>query len=422
MVIDFRIRPPYKGFMNLGIVRNWQSVPDDPRKMRPTGFERLPVPSMEHASVDMLVDEMKAAGITKGVLHGRHTGNARYGDVSNAEVNELLLRYPGLFVALAGISPNAPDALEEIEHCVRDWGFKGVALDPGWCSPAMYATDPKIEPILDLCQQLGVFVSITMSAYGGPDLSYCDPTPLVPMLRKFPKVNVVIPHGCWPKVQEAVGVALLCPNLYLAPDCYFFLRNMPMRHEYANAANSFLKYRFLFSTSYPIRGFAQAIEDWKNAGLEPESLQRRAGGRETLRAGNTRPGYPFPRPPSFPTGSEWWGTDSGAFRYASKRMERGSPRLEPFPLSEHTYRRAFSLWPMRFFPRKSAVKPDRFPCLHGDPLQYMVYQSKPCATKGFTVYRRALYGKTRLRSGDALFQGVRHLFRYKRSYVDRTAS
>ena len=274
MVIDFRIRPPYKGFMNLGIVRNWQSVPDDPRKMRPTGFERLPVPSMEHASVDMLVDEMKAAGITKGVLHGRHTGNARYGDVSNAEVNELLLRYPGLFVALAGISPNAPDALEEIEHCVRDWGFKGVALDPGWCSPAMYATDPKIEPILDLCQQLGVFVSITMSAYGGPDLSYCDPTPLVPMLRKFPKVNVVIPHGCWPKVQEAVGAALLCPNLYLAPDCYFFLRNMPMRHEYANAANSFLKYRFLFSTSYPIRGFAQAIEDWKNAGLEPESLQR----------------------------------------------------------------------------------------------------------------------------------------------------
>ena len=57
-------------------------MPDDPRKMRPTGFERLPVPSMEHASVDMLVDEMKAAGITKGVLHGRHTGNARYGDVS----------------------------------------------------------------------------------------------------------------------------------------------------------------------------------------------------------------------------------------------------------------------------------------------------------------------------------------------------
>ncbi len=275
MVIDFRIRPPYKGFMNLGIVRNWQSVPDDPSKMRPTGFERLPVPSMEHASVDMLVDEMKAAGITKGVLHGRHTGNARYGDVSNAEVNELLLRYPGLFVALAGISPNAPDALEEIEHCVRDWGFKGVALDPGWCSPAMYATDPKIEPILDLCQQLGVFVSITMSAYGGPDLSYCDPTPLVPMLRKFPKVNVVIPHGCWPKVQEAVGVALLCPNLYLAPDCYFFLRNMPgcatntpmLRIRSSNTASS-------SPPAIPSGDSRRPLKTGKTPGSEPESLQR----------------------------------------------------------------------------------------------------------------------------------------------------
>ena len=58
MVIDFRIRPPYKGFMNLGIVRNWQSVPDDPRKMRPTRIEPHPVPSKEHSSLDMLVEEM----------------------------------------------------------------------------------------------------------------------------------------------------------------------------------------------------------------------------------------------------------------------------------------------------------------------------------------------------------------------------
>lgn len=147
MVIDFRIRPPYKGFMNLGIVRNWQSVPDDPRKMRPTGFERLPVPSMEHASVDMLVDEMKAAGITKGVLHGRHTGNVRYGDVSNAEVNELLLRYPGLFVALAGISPNAPDALEEIEPSATG-ALRAWPLIPAGAAPPCTLPIPRSSPSL----------------------------------------------------------------------------------------------------------------------------------------------------------------------------------------------------------------------------------------------------------------------------------
>lgn len=37
MVIDFRIRPPYKGFMNLGIRQKLAVRADDPRKMRPTG-------------------------------------------------------------------------------------------------------------------------------------------------------------------------------------------------------------------------------------------------------------------------------------------------------------------------------------------------------------------------------------------------
>ncbi len=275
MVIDFRIRPPYKSFMDLKIVKNWQNVvPATPKDIRPTGFERRPVPSVDLADVDLMVKEMEEAGVVHGVLMGRQTGSPVYGDTDNAHVHELVQKYPGRFTGFAGISPHSPTALEEIEKCVRDWGFKGIAIDPGWNAPAIYGNDPRMEPILDLCQQLGAIVSVTMSVYGGPDLSYTDPTPMLPLIRKFSKVNFVFAHGCWPKVQEAVGVALLCPNLYLAPDCYFFLRNMPMRHEYANAANSFLKYRFLFSTSYPIRGFAQAIEDWKNAGLEPESLQR----------------------------------------------------------------------------------------------------------------------------------------------------
>lgn len=148
MVIDFRTCPPYKGFMNLGIVRNWQSVPDDPRKMRPTGFERLPVPSMEHASVDMLVDEMKAAGITKGVLHGRHTGNARYGDVSNAEVNELLLRYPGLFVALAGISPTRRTPLRRSSIASATGALRAWPLIPAGAVPPCTPPIPRSSPSL----------------------------------------------------------------------------------------------------------------------------------------------------------------------------------------------------------------------------------------------------------------------------------
>ena len=274
MIIDFRIRPPFKSFMGLKIVKNWQNVvPATPRDVRPTGFERRPVPSVDQADIDLMVREMDEAGVTHGVIMGRQTGSPVYGDTDNADVYELTQKYPGRFFGFAGISPHSPTALEEIEHCVKDWGFRGIAVDPGWCAPAIYGNDPKMEPILDLCRQLDIPVSITMSVYGGPDLSYTDPSALVPMLRRWNKVRFVFAHGCWPKVQEAVGVALLCGNVYLSPDAYFYVRSMPMHEAYAAAANSFLKYRFLFASSYPLRGFAQCLENWHERGLEHEALK-----------------------------------------------------------------------------------------------------------------------------------------------------
>ena len=62
MIIDFRIRPPFKSFMGLKIVKNWQNVvPATPRDVRPTGFERRPVPSVDQADIDLMVREMDEA-------------------------------------------------------------------------------------------------------------------------------------------------------------------------------------------------------------------------------------------------------------------------------------------------------------------------------------------------------------------------
>lgn len=273
MVIDFRIRPVFKGFLNLGIIKAWRNIPTDPRAMRPTGFERRHVPSVAEADIDMMVKEMEDAGIVHGVIMGRETGNPVYGGVPNQDIHELMERYPGRFSGFAGICPHDASALAEIEHCVKDWGFKGVSLDPGWCNPAIHAHDEKIYPILDLCQQLEISVAFAMSAYTGPDLTYCDPSLLMPVLKKFPRLNFIICHACWPKVEEVLGVAAVCPNLYLVPDCYFYVRNMPFAEQYVKAANSFMKYRMIFGSGYPIRGFGQCVENWSERGLEPEALR-----------------------------------------------------------------------------------------------------------------------------------------------------
>ena len=273
MIIDFRIRPPYKSFMNLGIIKGWQKgLEPDPRKMKPTGFERRFVPSVAEGSLELMVKEMDAAGITHGVIMGRRTNNPVYGDADNADVYELAERYPGRFFGFGGIAPTSPSALEEMEHCAKVYGFKGISIDAGWCAPPLQGADPAMEPIMELAEQLGLIVVFTMSAYVGPDLSFTDPSPMLPMLRRYKNVKVVLAHGCWPKIQEALGVALLCDNVYLSPDCYFYVRNMPMQMEIARAANSFLKHRLLFASSYPIRGFEQCVENWSDRGLAPDSL------------------------------------------------------------------------------------------------------------------------------------------------------
>ena len=273
MIIDFRIRPPFKSFMNLEIIQGWrQGLDPDPRKMKPTGFERRFVPSVAEGSIDLMVKEMDAAGITYGVIMGRQTSNPVYGDADNADVYELTRLYPGRFFGFGGIAPTSPTALEDMEQCAKKYGFKGIAIDAGWCNPPLPPGDPALEPIMDLAEQLGLIVVFTMSAYVGPNLSFTDPGPMLPMLRRHKKVNVVFAHGCWPKIQEALGVALLCRNVYLSPDCYFYVRNMPMQMEITRAANSFLKHRLLFASSYPIRGFEQCVEYWGERGLDKDSL------------------------------------------------------------------------------------------------------------------------------------------------------
>lgn len=88
-VFDFRIRPPYKGYMNLGIIKAWRNIPTGPRQMRPTGFERRHVESVAKADVNLMVKEMEEANVIGGVLMGRETLNPVYGGVPNEDLHEL---------------------------------------------------------------------------------------------------------------------------------------------------------------------------------------------------------------------------------------------------------------------------------------------------------------------------------------------
>ncbi len=274
MVIDFRVRPPYKSFLQLGIFPRWANPVTDPLKMSPFGMGRDPVPSCEQGSMELFLKEMDEAGVNKCVVMGRRTRNSSTGagNVEAEELRELALAYPDRFLPFAGIDPTDDDAPAQVEQA-GNMGFKGISMDPGWCVPALYADDNRVLRVCEACERLGLIAVITHSAVVGPDLGYCDPCAIQHVAQAFPHLNIVVAHASWPNIEKALGMAMLCPNVYLCPDVYFYTDNMPMSEHLVTAANGYLKYRMLFASTYPVGGLKQSVEKWSRKGLTQEALR-----------------------------------------------------------------------------------------------------------------------------------------------------
>lgn len=269
MIIDFRLRPPFKSYLGLHLFATGGS--GDPRFLSP--FTCEPAPSKVHGSIDMFMQEMDEAGVTKGVIMGRMGGPA-YGAVSNDDIYELYNMYPDRFYMFGGVNLNdVPAALDEIDRVV-ELGFKGVAVEGGWNEPPMYPDDKRIYPIYEKCQKLDIIVSLTASLYLGPDLSYIDPIRVQHIASDFSKLIIVIPHGGWPYAMEYVALGMMYNNLWFAPDFYVYLPGIPGANLYVEAANSYLANRFLYASSYPSRPLKLTVENFTSLDFRPDVLEK----------------------------------------------------------------------------------------------------------------------------------------------------
>lgn len=272
-VIDFRVRPPYKEFIDLDIMKRYQHISTDPMKWVPAIHGgRKQVPSIVQKDINLFIKEMDEAHVTLAGVMGRRTGDV-WGDVSSDTIQNLIQEFPGRFFGFAGINPHEADAVEQIDKYVGQQGFKGISIDAGWCNPPLYVDDPKIFPIYEKCSEYKCICNLTMSNAVGPDLTYTDPVRLQHVATRYPNVTFCVAHACFPYFPEVMSVVMRTQNVYLIPDMYFYLPGMPGASDMAKAANSFLKYKLLFATSFPMMGFAQCVQMWAETGLTDEALE-----------------------------------------------------------------------------------------------------------------------------------------------------
>lgn len=278
-IIDMRLRPPLPSW-----VKTAQFTEGTAYYPTRLGFPRPK--SVRSQAMPDLLEEMAAAGITRGVIMGRQSAPP-HGSVPNDEITEALRAHPDRFVAFAGLGlADIGAALSEMERTAKIHGYVGMSIEPGAAAEPMYSDDRRLYPLYDRCAELGIPMSITLSGYlsamVGHDLSYGSPTPVYKVARDFPKLKIIVSHGAWPNVMPMMEVAFMRENVYVSPDLYINGIDTPGAQEYIKAARFFLGDRLLFGTAYPSRPLKESVEAFRQWQL-PKELEDRILHRNAAR-------------------------------------------------------------------------------------------------------------------------------------------
>ena len=287
-IIDFRCRPPigpYKTLFEIKMNRlTWENKFDVPPS---TGVS----PSMYHAGEDAgliyLKQEMDAAGIDLIVAPGRRTPPGGIenpaggeGEVDFNVTDEMLVdlrkRFDNRLLGLTGLDLSQPaDALAaQIETAVTEHDLRGVVMEPGYFTATdggtLWADDPSLYPIYETVIKLDVFVMHQSGIYAGPDFGVNHWPPLDRLLQEFPKLKLLLAHGGYPAITEALALGSKHPNFYISPDIYCFF---PGGELYVNAISK-MPDQFIFATAYPLGSMKESVDGSLQFPLSHEVMQK----------------------------------------------------------------------------------------------------------------------------------------------------
>jgi predicted TIM-barrel fold metal-dependent hydrolase len=169
---------------------------------------------MSDEAVISLLDE---AGIGRTLI----TGFDEWGSVHETFIpNELVAgiaeRHPDRFIPFAGIDlMKGMDGVRELEHLVRERGFRGLSLRPFMIG--LPADDRRYYPLYAKCVELDIPLSIHTSAnwtnVAVNDLGH--PRHIDVVAADFPELEIIMSHAGYPWVLEAVLLAWKYEHVYL---------------------------------------------------------------------------------------------------------------------------------------------------------------------------------------------------------------
>jgi predicted TIM-barrel fold metal-dependent hydrolase len=260
-IIDMRLRPPF-------LHPFFGAAPGTPEHELVRWVNRRvgaadPGHFTRYATLEDVVAGMDEAGIDLGVTVGRSTPTVR---IENDSIAALVAGSGGRLIGVASVDPLAlgrAEAVAEAGRAIKTLGLAAVNFDAGFYETPLRADDERLMPLYDACLALGV-PAFVMSGPTTPDLAFNDPLAIDTVARTFPRLPIVVCHGCYPNIDAMIGVAFRHENVFVSPDMYFWA---PGGRRYLEAASGFLRDQLLFGSSFPFRPMRQSVADLRAAKL-----------------------------------------------------------------------------------------------------------------------------------------------------------
>jgi len=170
------------------------------------------------ATPERLVPEMDDAGIDKTVIVAVDYEYLFRGKISYREYNNIVAgyikEYPDRLIGFAGIDPRrGKEAIQELERCIGELGFKGVKL---WPLTGFYPDDLEYYPFYERAEDLGaVILCHTGMGITKSYIKYNRPMYIDKIAVDFPKIKIIMAHMGDPWINEAIAVATKNPNVYV---------------------------------------------------------------------------------------------------------------------------------------------------------------------------------------------------------------
>lgn len=176
----------------------------------------LPIVSEERSyeqAKELLVEDLKRDQVSYAILIPDNLPNSVIGDVPTCL--HLVQDTPELFLmGTIDIQTQGPAWINELANLIVQKRIVGMKIFPG--HDPIYPTDPRLEPVYELCQETEIPLVIhTGINPGQPEVAeYNDPKHIVAVAQRYPNLKIVIAHFFWPKVDYCYEMTHNYSNIY----------------------------------------------------------------------------------------------------------------------------------------------------------------------------------------------------------------